>query len=941
MSRLMLVCYFLIALFCSPYANSAESPSTAFYYANNIPLDLLSAYDRVVLEPGNASVEQINYLKQRGVTVYAYLSIGEVSEQRHWFTQIKPGWIKSQNKDWQSAVMDMSAQGWHDFLLNQRMQQLWQQGYRGFFLDTMDSYQLFAKSDADRRKQQQGMVTLLRAMKHQYPNVSLLFNRGFEILDQAAQFSDGLIAESLFAGWNSGKSIYQAVTENDREWLLAKLKQARDEFKLPVTVIDYLPPEQRKQAEHIAKKISLAGFTPWVSTPELDYMGVGSLRLIPRKVLFLYDSRETKLAFHEIHRFLAMPLEYLGYIPVYWDIKQGLPHHTLKGRFAGIVTWLIGNNSPRDKRLATWILTQTQQQIPLAFMGTYTLESNRQLNKSLKIDFVEALLTPPLKLKSTQQTGYEINPVLHSVDLPLIQSLSGQAWISIIDSQAVHIDPVFISPWGGVALSPYILAEIPVLGSQDISNRWIINPFEFLKAALQLKTLPVADATTENGNRILTIHLDGDGFYNKTQLGGNRYSPELIRDEFIKPWSLPHTVSIIEGEIGKAGLKPELSDTLQAIARDIFKLPNVEIASHTYSHPFDWFQAAEEKAAPTLENNNIQKAVFKVEKGRYHLPIPGYRYNAEREIKGSVDYINRLLAPKGKTTKVLLWSGDCLPNQQALAWTKKIHIANLNGGDTLIRKGLDSISNISSSGIVRGSYFQPYAPIQNENVYTNDWTGPFYGYQRVLETFQLTDLPKRFKPISIYYHFYSGDRLASVRALHRVYDWVVKQETLPLWISEYTPRLTAFRHAVYEQLEDGWRIQGAENLRSLRLPSSGKPLDIPHSTGVIGYRNLTQGQYIALNGEPRIELHFTDQVKPYPYLVKSNAQVKYWHKKNKHIDFRLAGHQAVKLTLANLSKNCVLKDNHGKKISALKQQANKRLFTFTRQDTGVLQVSCE
>ncbi len=922
-------------------ANSIESPSTAFYYAQNPPLDLLAAYDRVVLEPENVNPKQIKYLQQQGVTVYAYLSIGEVAEYRSWFSDIKPQWKRSNNVDWNSAVMDMTATGWHDYLLNNRMQQLWQQGYRGFFLDTMDSYQLFVTTADDRTKQQQGMITLLKAMKKNYPGSSLLFNRGFEILEQTANLADGLIAESLFSGWNPAKSEYKEVSPNDREWLLGKLKQAHDTYKLPVTVIDYLPPTQRNQAKEIAKKISSAGFTPWVSTPQLDYMGVSHKDLIPRKVLFLYDSREIILSDHPIHRLLAMPLEYQGYVPIYWDIAQGLlPQYILKGRIAGIVLWLTSNNTTRDSALSNWIYNKTQQQLPIAFMGSYVLDTNQQLNKQLGISFHPAKLEYPLKLKvASKHLGFEISPVLRTVYLPTIKNDTAPQWLSIIGQKGKQINPVFIRSWGGVALSPYILQEVPAMGSDIAYNRWIINPFEFLTAALKLKPIPVPDATTENGNRILTIHIDGDGFYNKTQLGQNRYSSELIRDKFIKPLSLPHTVSIIEGEIGPTGLKPELSKQMEKIARDIFKLPNVEIASHSYSHPFDWFKAAENKPYNTVDlNPNI--TLFKATKGRYYLPIPGYSYNAEREIKGSINYIDQFLAPIGKKTKVFLWTGDCLPNQEALAWAEQAQVANLNGGDTIIRKGLNSISNISPSGIVRGPYFQPYAPIQNENVYTNDWTGPFYGYQRVIETFQLTNSPKRFKPISIYYHFYSGDRQASVRALHRVYDWASKQETLPLWISEYTPRLKAFRHAVYEQLDDGWRIYGAKNIRTLRLPAIGKHINISDSQGIAGYRQLAQGQYISLNGVNTISLRLNNKTKPSPYLVKSNAQIQYWHKDNHKINFRLVGHQAISLTLANLSPRCVLKNKQGKKISAIKHQGNTTAFIFKQHDTGALQVNC-
>lgn len=952
---------FFLALFLSSNINALENPSIAFYYATNPPLDLLSAYERVVVESENILPEQLRYLQKRGVIVYAYLSIGEVATDRSWYDQIKKEWKLGVNSSWNSAVMDMASTEWHDFLLNKKMQKLWQQGYRGFFLDTMDSYQLVAKTESEQRKQQDGMVKLLQSMKQQHKDVRLLFNRGFEILDQAANLSDGLVAESLFAGWNPDKNEYTAIKVKDREWLLGKLKQARDDYSLPVMVIDYLPPEQRKQAERVAEKISQAGFVPWVSTPELDYMGVGSRKLIPRKVLFLYDSREQALAYTQIHRFLAMPLEYLGYIPDYWDIAEGLPNDVLKGRYAGIVTWLSRNNPTRDKMLADWVYKQVQHKLPIAFMGQYTLASHQKLTQYLKLDFNKQRLIPPLKLNiQSTQMGFEVKPVIRHIGLPLINSKTNDAWLKISGSQNKEVTPVFISSWGGMALNPYVLQAVPALGDDDEFSRWIINPFEFLKAALQLKDIPVPDATTENGNRILTLHIDGDGFYNKSQLTGNRYSAEMILEEFLKPHALPHTVSIIEAEIGKAGLNPELSSVLEPIARNIFKLPNVEIASHSYSHPFNWNQAAlsiekksdnkdaiktkESTSSPLIAGHTyteVNKTIFKAEDGHYHLPIPDYSYSAEREILGSVNYIDQTLAPSGKKTRVFLWTGDCLPNEEALAWTRKTQVTNMNGGGTIIRKGINSMTNISSSGIARGSYFQVYAPIQNENVYTNDWTGPFFGYQRVIETFQLTDQPKRLKPISIYYHFYSGERQASLRALHRVYDWALEQETLPLWLSEYTPRIEAFRSAVYEKIENGWRIHQAKDLHTLRITGQTKRPDISNSEGIAGYRDISQGQYIALNGNNVVTLRLTEQSNNMPYLVKSNARIKYWHNGEQSTDFRLAGHHPVSLSLANFSYQCVLKDKYGKNIQAIKQSNSDTLFEFKQHDTGVLQVICD
>src|SRR5690606_1597373 len=66
----------------------------------------------------------------------------------------------------------------------------------------------------------------------------------------------------------------------------------------------------------------------------------------------------------------------------------------------------------------------------------------------------------------------------------------------------------------------------------------------------------------------------------------NEYSAQVLYRRILKKYPVPMTVSVIEGEIGPQGAHPELSHELEPIARQIFALPNVEIASHSYSHPF-------------------------------------------------------------------------------------------------------------------------------------------------------------------------------------------------------------------------------------------------------------------------------------------------------------------------------------------------------------------
>jgi hypothetical protein len=94
-------------------------------------------------------------------------------------------------------------------------------------------------------------------------------------------------------------------------------------------------------ARATARRISDLGFTPWVANPGLDILGVGTLEIFPRRVLALYDGQEHPDGLHQadVHKLLAMPLEYLGYAIDYLDVNAGLPGNLLTGQYAGIVTW--------------------------------------------------------------------------------------------------------------------------------------------------------------------------------------------------------------------------------------------------------------------------------------------------------------------------------------------------------------------------------------------------------------------------------------------------------------------------------------------------------------------------------------------------------------------------------------------------------------------------
>lgn len=366
-------------------------------------------------------------------------------------------------------------------------------------------------------------------------------------------------------------------------------------------------------------------------------------------------------------------------------------------------------------------------------------------------------------------------------------------------SGALTYDAAAIMPWGGYVSPPYTVRT----NSANDQDRWVVQPLEFLREALRLPQMPVPDTTTENGRRLLTIHIDGDGFASKAEIPGGGYAGEVLLREIFDRYRLPMTMSVIEGEVGKAGMYPQLSAELEPIARKIFAQPYVEVASHTYSHPFEWQRTVAGKSdAKVVEGDED-----------YHLRIPGYRMDLNREIGGSIDYINRVLSPN-KPVKMLLWPGDCQAPPEALKLTDAAGVLNMNGGDTMITRSNPTWTAIAPLGINKADdTFQVFATNQNENIYTNLWHGPYYGFERLVETWELTDKPYRFKAMNIYYHSYSGTKVASLKALRTVYDYALKQPVLPIHSTDYVLKVLDWQGmAVARELGDGAAGAGKRRL---------------------------------------------------------------------------------------------------------------------------------
>ncbi len=826
------------------------SPSFAFFYGADVPWETLGGFDVVVVEPGNvpalATGPGWSQRLNPATTVAAYIAVGEVHPTRSYFKAMRPEWKLGENKDWGSIVADQAAPGWAEFYVAQVVKPLWDSGYKAFFLDTLDSFYLVAKTKEAQQKQIAGMAALVQAIKRAYPDAKLIFNRGFEILPQVHSLAYAVAAESLFQGWDAGKQVYTEVNQADRDWLWGQLKKCRDDYQLSVIAIDYVPPENRALARETARKIRALGAVPWVTNPAINMVGVGQVEVLPRQVLAIHDEpgHVGKVSEHEIHRVGTLPLNALGLDARY--VFHGSPElalahmQPLAGRYAGVVVWFNRGSFPDNAAMASVMKAARAQGVPLVIVGAMPEEAVLA-ELGLESGKPERVSTALALEKRSPHVGYEIEP------RPLVSALTpialkqGEVWLRASAPSGRYADVIGIAPWGGYAVDRYWKIDL----SQNQGERWAVNPIAFFKAALRLDpSIPVPDVTTENGRRLLMVHVDGDGFASRAEIPGTPLASEVMLTEFLQRYRLPSTVSVIEGETAKNGLYPALSPLLEATARKIFALPHVEIASHTYSHPFRWadIELDPEGGAgaprPGYDPQNMS------------LRLPGYRFSTQREIAGSAAYINKELAPAGKRTRMLLWSGDTQPLPGPVQAATQAGLFNMNSGNTWISRSQPSLTLVGPIGLMKGDYFQTYAPNQNENVYTNDWKGPFYGFERVIETFEMTDAPLRLKPINIYYHTYIASKRASINSLHKVYQWAMAQSTFPLYASQYVERTQDWRRATVALTGSGdYELRaGGPNLRQWRVErpagSEQARLDLSASQGLAGQVRHGGVQYL-------------------------------------------------------------------------------------------------
>lgn len=675
-------------------------------------------------------------------------------------------------------------------------------------------------------------------------------------------------------------------------------------------------------------------------------------RPIPRTILAFYDGSTNQTPWNQaVHRMAEMPLNHLGLHVRHHDLFAPLPDQKEMQSIRGILLWMERETMPAPEAFLRWARQAMAQGVRIVVMGIMPFKkdlSGRNVPDAELRDFWRTFgLDPQFDwIRFTHNYALvDRDPDLFDFERRLTGVIPSFGSMKRLDpAMRVHLaarshrdpatDAILVStgPRGGYVAESY--SDFTIHGS-EVFRQWYINPFVFFENAFATETLLKPDTNTLSNRRIYYSHIDGDGWRNfsdqsihKTvRQDEKKYASEVILEQIVLKYSnLPVTVAPIQGDLDPQRFG---NPRLMEVARSFFLQPNVEIGSHTDTHPLFWnfFEDyTQEKEAPylhyypKLKNNGFTAQLLslvdwrnryrkvQMDTGKWKELLENARkekrhehdqekiimdyqtprvyhfgpFKLQDEIQGAINFLNEL-APPEKKVMVMQWSGDTMPFEQAIAATREAGVGNINGGDSRFDRQFPSVAWVAPLGRQVGKEWQTYASNSNENTYTELWSANFFGFKHLIKTARNTETPRRIKPFNVYYHMYSGERIASLNALRHNLNQVAALPMAPVFTGQFVAMVQGAIATRLEQAQDGrFRIRDRGALESVRLDSaSHRAVDFTASHGVIGQRHFQGSLYVALDGahpEPVVLLrdHHAIGSPPHadvPYLLEGRWRV--------------------------------------------------------------------
>lgn len=606
------------------------------------------------------------------------------------------------------------------------------------------------------------------------------------------------------------------------------------------------------------------------STQSVEPRPGGDAGVLPTGIVLLVDHVTDDLgkAYADVaFSFLQMPLDHLGMRLVEHPVGAGPPEDLDPARVRAVGTWFS-----TEVALPEWVWPWLSRQDPalrvLHFGSLLPLardDGGERLRRHLQrfgLGFDPEIVVDPgritVECPQPELYPFESKPVYECAHLgPWNLDDGNTVWVATHDAQGPGRPraPVVTGRWGGIGLHPWFLR----MGGADQDRRWYADPFAFCRRALGLDGVPAPDPCVRNGRRVFVLHVDGDGFESVSTVAPEQTCGRVFRDRIVDRWRIPMTIGFIVASLTDEFAPAEPTAGMR-LARSIAERPWVELASHTVLHPLDWRR-------PLLPRSVPRSVVW-------YEGLGGYRHDMVAEVRESVAFLDRWIAPAGRRCRMVLWSGEANPPAAAIAAASAAGCLNMNGGLFRWDALHDSVGFVTPWGRRIGGQWQVFAAGPNENLYPGFFTTMPGAFAHVSTTIERTGSPRILKPANVYVHFYSAEHPARLAALEALLErWVEREETVPVLASAYAAAVRdAQSGCTVARTGTGFRFEGFENCRTVRIDGGGGAVDWEHSSGLLGARRLGDSLYLHL-ARPCAEVAFAAGAAPWLHVEQADCDL--------------------------------------------------------------------
>lgn len=252
--------------------NDAAAQKWLVLYAADAALDSLTPFDLFVFD--RLAHPDLEPLTDAGKTVFGYISLGEMNKQRDEFARLRDwGILGEENPNWAgSHFIDVRDTRWVALVIEEMVPEILHRGFQGLFLDTLDNpIELERRDPTGNAGMTLAAARLIKALKLHWPEVPIILNRGYGLLDAVAFDIDYVLGESVYADYDFATKSYSKVPDALYREQIDILKRASAKNpNLSILTLDYWDPSDRATISEIYRVQSENGFSPYVATIDLD-----------------------------------------------------------------------------------------------------------------------------------------------------------------------------------------------------------------------------------------------------------------------------------------------------------------------------------------------------------------------------------------------------------------------------------------------------------------------------------------------------------------------------------------------------------------------------------------------------------------------------------------------------------------------------------------------